>query len=100
MPLSNEPGNRTLVFVERDEPAWPVLWKYFDSKHILLYGKSDRRDLDPSTGETWQYMGTVLLEEGIEHQFRHRHHPRAQRRLYLAVKLDYATAMMAKPATA
>lgn len=47
-------------------PLWNQVWGMLANK----YG--DTACKDASTGEVWQYMGSVLKGTTIEHQFRHR----------------------------
>ena len=68
--------SQELHFIEPDTPEWNVAWSAF----------SDRSELDVRTGEVWQYMGTVKHPDGRwYHNFRHRCHPRTQKREYVDI---------------
>ncbi len=59
-----------------------------------------RRAPLPDTGESWQYIGTVDLAGKRFYEFRHRHHPAFQRRLYVSVhalSAEHETAPQEKP---
>lgn len=70
-----------LHFIEPGSMEWDVAWGAF----------SDRSELDARTGEVWQYMGTALQYDGSWlHNFRHRCHPRTQKREYVNVPVSAA----------
>lgn len=75
-----EPGwrkkNPDLRFILRGTKEWDRMWSEVDD---------DPTAYDPTTGEVWQYMGTVKKNGGWAHQFRHRHHPVEKRRVYREV---------------
>lgn len=74
-------GFRFLVVgsAEWDE-AWASLGQVLAASD--LGDGSDLAQEDPQSGEVWQYMGTY---QGF-HEFRHRWHPKAGRRMYAKVQ--------------
>lgn len=63
-----------------DEPEeWAYAWE-------RLSTTTDKAEACPHCSEVWQYMGSILEQRAktatILHEFRHRHHPRMQRRCY------------------
>lgn len=49
---------------------------------LRTFWRGDNADYNASFGECWQYMGTELRGDTWEHVFRHRAHPRTNRREY------------------
>lgn len=49
---------------------------------LTVHWQGDTADYNDQYGECWQYMGTELRADTWEHVFRHRMHPRTQRREY------------------
>ncbi len=47
-------------------PIWNTVWENLAQR----YGGTACKDEE--TGEVWQYMGSVLKGDQVEHQFRHR----------------------------
>lgn len=70
-------------FLKRDSRGWASAWATVCAK----YG--DAECYDARSGESWQYMGTVVKDDGrVEHQFRHRSLPATGEREYFAVRGD------------
>lgn len=67
-----------LVTVIRDSHEWHVMWQLLAS---LPMNMGDVNCEDSETGECWQYMGSIPFEGKYFHEFRHRYHPKVQRRL-------------------
>ena len=61
---------------------WARAWDRLSRASINYTVGTDRRAAYcPDSRETWQYMGTVLVEgNGWVHEFRHRHHPVSKQR--------------------
>lgn len=88
-----EPSPR-LVCVEPRTDAYNKLWYYFAKMIAVRYGDRDMNSYNPEYREVWQYMGTVLREHDVQHQFRHRMHPKTKKREYLSFELEYDRAHM------
>lgn len=74
-----KPAQRTTsanAWFEQGDPECDRLWA------ALAAQGEDIDAEDPLCFERWQYMGTWRLPGGWVHQFRHRHHPRTQARVY------------------
>ena len=86
-------------FLDHAAPEWSAAWTALAART----GDADMAAECPDTGEAWQYMGTVWVEEPIPlalplgsppyiggrgwyHEFRHRHHPKTQARRYERVR--------------
>jgi len=87
--LMDDNGFDRLHFVDRDKrpEAWEAIWDLLEAVDAV-----DTED--PTTGENWQYMGSMQLAEEARdrlgnhrwyHQYRHRMHPRLGRRVYLTL---------------
>lgn len=65
-----------------DEPAeWDFAWTALKAH----FHAPDFAEYNPAASECWQYMGTRLVADTWEHCFRHRMHPRTNRREYFTV---------------
>ena len=71
--------NSALLRVKSKE--WDAAWQALGE----LSGDHDFVGEDPESGEVWQYMGSVRRLDAWWHEFRHRWHPRKQRRLMYRV---------------
>jgi hypothetical protein len=70
-----------LTFKKPGTTEWDAMWAWV-AAHTLNAGLVEPTvGLCPFTNEAWQYMGT--RSDGAD-EFRHRHHPRTQKREYLA----------------
>jgi hypothetical protein len=49
---------------------------------LRTFWRGDNADYNSRFGECWQYMGTELRGDTWEHVFRHRAHPRTNKREY------------------
>ena len=72
-----------VYFIERDSDHWHAMWKWL-GEHPWNEGLPDPISAD-CEHECWQYMGTEPGDAPAEwfDCFRHRYHPRLQRRVYL-----------------
>ena len=68
-----------------DEPEWERAW----DRLALMSGDRDRMAEDRVSGECWEYLCSIRYPDDPElgwlHEFRHRWHPRLQRRWVLHV---------------
>lgn len=62
-----------------ERPEWDFMWDA-----LVAHWKGDAADYNPAYSECWQYMGSSLhpISFTWEHTFRHRMHPRTNRREY------------------
>ena len=60
--------NASILFLSPDSDTWRAAWAALQRKHGCI------ECLCASSGEVWQYMGSVAQDDGVavEHQFRHR----------------------------
>ena len=79
---TDEDWKTRIAFVEEDSAEWRAAWK----RLARMSGDADFMAEDPQTGEVWQYMGSVRHGPQWQHEFRHRNHPREQKRLLLLVR--------------
>jgi hypothetical protein len=56
---------------------WSAMWSA-----LIGHWHGDAADYNDRYGESWQYMGTELRGDNWEHVFRHRMHPKTNRREY------------------
>lgn len=55
-----------LTFLKVGSPTWNLVWERIRDR----YG--DQACRCEQTGEVWQYMGSTVNGDDVEHQFRHR----------------------------
>lgn len=70
------------AWAQRSSPAWQAAWGALRER-IIADGLGDGSDLmqeHPVFGEGWQYMGSVVSGDCMEHEFRHRCHPSTEAR--------------------
>lgn len=70
-----------LGFADPGTAEWAVAWAGL----AAVSGDEDREAWDPLSGEAWQYHGAIKRDGRWVHTFRHRWHPRMQKRWYLHV---------------
>ncbi|HLP40339.1 MAG TPA: hypothetical protein VK465_02425 [Fibrobacteria bacterium] len=58
-------------------PEWIVMWARLCEDPL---NNGDPACQHPEIFEVWQYMGSVLVDGTWSHIFRHRHHPKSERR--------------------
>lgn len=86
------PTENKLYFVKRDSDTWNDMWNRFVRTHFLRFGTSETTAHNKEYSEVWQYMGTVHKPTGeAEHQFRHRMHPKTQKREHLCIQFGQMT---------
>jgi hypothetical protein len=76
-------GQFVYNWLRRGSKEWNRAWKEL----MTQMGDTELGMEDPETGERWQYMGTVrrVARKLWWHEFRHRHHPREQKRIYTQI---------------
>jgi len=79
-------GDRS-AYLNHKKVEWARAWNRLSRAPINRAVGTDRKaSYCPESGETWQYMGTVLVEDsGWVHEFRHRHHPVSKQRQVVRV---------------
>jgi hypothetical protein len=65
---------KPIEFISSEEPEWNAMWERLKT----ATGDKDYMAENEASGEVWQYMGTY---DGY-HEFRHRHHPKTDKREY------------------
>lgn len=75
------------AYLNHENVEWARAWDRLSRAPINDAVGTDRREAYcPDSQETWQYMGTVLVEDnGWVHEFRHRHHPVSKQRQVVRV---------------
>lgn len=78
----------TTIYAHRSSQAWDAAWEALRTKIVEdnLGDGSDLVQMHPDLGEGWQYMGSQIAGTFMEHEFRHRTHPRTQVREYRRVR--------------
>lgn len=83
------PIENKLYFLRIESDCWNDMWDRFVQLHKERFGTPDAQALNKEYGECWQYMGTVHKPSGeVEHQFRHRMHPKTLKREYVCIRLS------------
>jgi hypothetical protein len=72
-----------LIFIKRDSKEWEYMWDKV-AKHPINDGYEEPTLL-MYQGEIWQYMGSVKNKSSINHEFRHRNHPKFKKREYIVI---------------
>jgi len=70
-----------MIIVKRDSDEWNYMWEYV-ATHPLNEGLPDT-SIAMNQGEAWQYMGSFKQDSKVIHEFRHRFHPKTQKREYI-----------------
>jgi hypothetical protein len=70
-----------MVLIKQDSQEWERMWEMV-SNHPINEG-IEHPSIAMNNGEGWQYMGSFKQSNRIIHEFRHRFHPKFQRREYL-----------------
>jgi len=78
-------GCRGAEMPQDDKQVRALVSKAFDA--LVQTSGDDHTAIHPMYRETWQWMGDVIDGNGTRyHQFRHRHHPLFDRRVYVAIR--------------
>lgn len=81
-----------VLFIKREQPEWNYMWNLM-AKHRLNEGLEE-----PTVAhfnyEGWQYMDTSVYDGQLAHCFRHRCHPKTQRREYLRLSVSDSLKML------
>jgi hypothetical protein len=72
--------SESIFVVKQGSKEWDYLWSELAKLSINQGLPKPTEAEDEDTGETWQYMGTVIQGNGLVHQFRHRNHPKTKKR--------------------
>ena len=75
-------------FMRPDHPHWDAAWRRLSEESINVGLRDPFTAACPVTGETWQYVGSFVLEPGCVHEFRHRHHPAVSGRVIKRLVID------------
>ncbi len=67
-----------IVIVEQGSPEWDDMWNKLND-HPLNEGLEQPKTA-VNNGEAWQYMGSYRQGDKVIHSFRHRQHPRDNKR--------------------
>ena len=79
------PDGPAMVFIGQNNAEWGIMWQKL-GEHPLNKGiRRPSEAYSPSSGESWQYMGTI---GGEMHQFRHRCHPSTKQREYVHIPVS------------
>jgi len=70
-----------MVLIKKDSQEWNNMWDKLANHPINE--SIEEPSLAVNEGEAWQYMGSFRQDTRIIHEFRHRNHPRFQRREYI-----------------
>ncbi|MHB8874432.1 MAG: hypothetical protein ACYC8T_12160 [Myxococcaceae bacterium] len=70
-----------MAMLRRNEREWRLAWEAL----AAVSGDADFMGEDPESGEFWQYMDSTPVHDSWVHEFRHRWHPREQRRWYVRI---------------
>lgn len=82
----------TFAWLNHKGVEWARAWDKLEKDPInYAVGTYRKAAACPDSGETWQYMGTVLIKQdgGMDwvHEFRHRHHPVSKQRQVVRVSV-------------
>lgn len=70
-----------MVLIKQDSQEWERMWDMV-ANHPINEG-IEHPSVALINGEAWQYMGSFKQDNRIIHEFRHREHPKFQRREYI-----------------
>ena len=70
-----------MVLIKQESAEWENMWDNL-AIHPINEGY-ENPSIVLHNGEAWQYMGSFKQDNRIIHEFRHRHHPRFERREYI-----------------
>lgn len=73
-----------MILIKQDSQEWNNMWDKV-ANHPINEGY-EKPSILFNEGEAWQYMGSFKQDSRIIHEFRHRNHPRFQRREYIKLK--------------
>jgi hypothetical protein len=70
-----------MVLIKKDSQEWNNMWDKL-ANHPINEG-IEEPSLAINESEAWQYMGSFRQDTRVIHEFRHRNHPKFNRREYL-----------------
>jgi hypothetical protein len=70
-----------MILIKRDSQEWNNMWDNL-AIHPINEG-IEEPSVALNESEGWQYMGSFRQDNRIIHEFRHRNHPKFQRREYV-----------------
>jgi len=73
-------------WITKDDPEWEIMWDALANDPFNAGLPNPREAIND--GEVWQYMGTEGDGEEAHHVFRHRRHPKTNRREYITIPLS------------
>jgi hypothetical protein len=73
-------------FVAAGSPEWDYMWERLASDPLNSDDAVPTQCFHDGACEAWQYMGTASMPVGWVHEFRHRAHPKTDKRETFRVK--------------
>ena len=89
------PDKTTYIFIEPNTPEWLYMWAELAQDELNT--NLEEPETAHNDGEEWQYMGSETDGETAMHYFRHRNHPRTNRREYVSINSSIDLAIPRTP---
>lgn len=72
-----------LVLIKQDSAEWNYMWDLV--RNHPINESIEEPTIALNNGEAWQYMGSYRQDDKVIHTFRHRNHPKTNRRYDLTL---------------